>query len=88
MSQSNPEWSYNDFDKAANRFLTRLINYIKEKIANNVVWNVKIHSQIESDKVSAEGNKEQHHYILECFSENFKSDLKYIKRSFIVYHYD
>ena len=59
-----------------------------EKNANKVDWNVKIHSQIESDKVSAEGNKEQHHYMLECFSENFKSDLKYTKRSFIVYHYD
>ena len=59
-----------------------------EKIANNVIWSVTIHSQIESDKVSAEGNKEQHHYILECFSENLKSDLKYVKRSFIVYHHD
>ena len=59
-----------------------------EKIANNVIWSVTIHSQIESDKVSAEGNKEQHHYILTCFSENLKSDLKYVKRSFIVYHRD
>jgi hypothetical protein len=36
VSQSNPEWSYDDFDKNAKRFGIRLIDYIKEKITANV----------------------------------------------------